>query len=135
MKHALGESYLWQTTRSSDKNIPCKIVLVIPPRVQPATEPEKCRWLDGKVEDYYWGAMNTELYDFTTYAVAVDANDYFGVMGVEIPKNLTKIRQPVLMRPKDLYETFIPAPPTPAEIQAAKAKTPKSNGSKRTKKG
>ena len=134
MKHELGESYTLRTTRSSDADILCKIAVVIPARVHPLQNPEKCQWADQSIIDaYYWGAMSSELYDFETYAVAVDPKTYFGQMGVEVAHNMKNIGKPVLVRPKDLYETHNPPPPTPSELRAmetGETTTPKAAGSR-----
>ena len=134
MKHELGESYTLRTTRSSDADILCKIAVVIPARVHPLQNPEKCQWADQSIIDaYYWGAMNSELYDFETYAVAVDPKMYFRQMGVEVAHNMQNIGKPVLVRPKDLYETHNPPPPTTKELKAMvtdETQTPKAAGSR-----
>lgn len=139
MKHELGESFTLRTTRSSDPDIKGRIVVEIPRGKNPLGDHNACKWVEGKgVNDYYWGCMNTQLYDFTTYGVAVDPKEYFSLMGEEIPKNMANMATPVIVRPKELYETYIPAPPTTAQLKAmrkAANNNPKSNGSKRTKKG
>lgn len=130
MKHELGESYVWQGSDASKYET--TICLCIPPITNPQIQPEKCHWV-GTRDSYYWGAMNNEFYDHWTYCIALPPEVYFKDINTAMSKAMRSIDKPVLIRPKDLYETNNPPAPRAKKVES----TPKPGvtGRKTIKKG